>query len=75
MERCHKFADASKKAKDEVKEASDNSKKKWKNRRGKANAAQETPTPTESAGAASIRHSACSSTLMPGMQTQGPLLI
>ena len=50
VECCFKYQDYRKRAKEEVKESSENSKKK-KNHPGKANAAQE---PTESAGAASV---------------------
>ena len=56
VERCFKFADSSKKAKEEVQQqqSSSNSKNRRSNRKGKANATQDTQTPTESAGAASI---------------------
>jgi len=83
VERCWKFEEYSKKAQEEVKANSNNSnsnsrkrrpRKDNKDNKGKANTAQENQTPTESAGAASVRPPT-SSSLMPGMQTQGPLLI
>ena len=81
VERCFKFEEYSKKAREEVKANSNNSNSRKrrprrdnKDNKGKANAAQENQTPTESAGAASIRPPT-SSSLTPGMQTQGPLLI
>ena len=63
VERCFKFEEYSKKAREEVKANSNNSNsrkrrprnKDNKDNKGKANAAQENQTPTESAGAASIR--------------------
>ena len=63
VERCFKFADSSKKAKEEVQQSTSNSKNRCSNRKGKANAAQDAQTPTESAGAASIRSSTSPSTL------------
>ena len=75
VECCFKFADSSKKAR---RYSNSNRPLTRKNRcsncKGKANATQDTQTPTESAGAASI-HLSSSPCLMPGMQTQGPLLI
>ena len=64
VERCFKFEEYSKKAKEDVaKESSSNSKKRCNNgRKGKPNAAQEAPTP-ESAGVASIRFSSSPSAL------------
>src|SRR5271156_2729789 len=69
VERCFKFADSSRKAKDEVQQqatsnATLNSKNRRSNRKGKANAAAENnSTPTESAGAASVRQSNSPSSL------------
>jgi hypothetical protein len=68
-ERCFKLEAASKKAKEEV--SNDSSKSRSD---GKANAADST-TPMESAGAASVHSLSSPSSLMLGMQTQGPLLI
>jgi len=62
VEHCWKFEEYSKKAREEVKANSNNSnsrkrhnRKDNKDNKGKANAAQENQTPTESAGVASIR--------------------
>jgi hypothetical protein len=63
VERCFKFADSSKKAKEEVQQSASNSKNRRSNRKGKANATQEAQTPTESAGAASVRPSSSPSSL------------
>jgi hypothetical protein len=64
VERCFKFEEYSKKAKEEVKQATSSSKNWCSNRKGKANAAQDTSTtPTESAGAASVRLSSSPSSL------------
>src|SRR3984885_11742726 len=63
VERCFKFAEPSKKAKEEGQQSASNPKNRRSNRRGKANATQDTPTPTESAGAASIRLSSSPSSL------------
>jgi len=64
VERCFKFEDASKRAKEEVtKDTSYNSKNRRPKRKGRANAAQEKETPMESAGAASVRLSPSPSSL------------
>jgi hypothetical protein len=63
VERCFKFADSSKKAKEEVQQSTSNSKNRRSNRKGKANATQEAQMPTESAGAASVRPSSSPSSL------------
>jgi hypothetical protein len=64
VEHCLKFEDASKKAKGEVRDASNNNLKKWpRNYKGKANAVQENQTPSMPAGVASICLSSSPSTL------------
>src|ERR1700733_15199057 len=63
VERCFKFAESSKKAKEEVQQSASNSKKRSTKPSDKANAPQDTPTPTESAGAASICLSSSPSSL------------
>ena len=63
VEHCFKFAESSKKAKEEVQQATSNPRNRHPNRKGKASAAQETQTPTESAGVASIRVSSPPSSL------------
>ena len=63
VEHCFKFADSSKKAKEEVQQATSNPQNQCPNRKGKASAAQEASTPVELGEVASIRVSSPPSSL------------
>ena len=63
VERCFKFAESSKKAKEEVQQVTSNPRNQRPNHKGKASAAQEASTPVESAGVASIQVSSPPSSL------------